>query len=108
MGYIKGHVPERTCIACRQKRPKRELVRVVCNPEGKVEVDPNGKKTGRGAYLCRNKPCWEFALKRDKKDRLAHALKTRITQENWVRLSDYINSLPIESQEGVNESKSIK
>lgn len=108
MGRIKGHVPERTCIACRQKRPKRELVRVVRNSEGNVDVDLSGKKTGRGAYLCRNKECWEFAINRDKKDRLAHALRTPIAPHNREVLREYIESVPADNQEGVNESKSIQ
>src|ERR671916_796064 len=47
------HIPERTCVACRSPRPKRELVRVVRAPDGTVTVDDTGKKSGRGAYLCR-------------------------------------------------------
>jgi len=43
------HVPQRTCVGCRTVRPKRELVRVVRTPEGTVELDPTGKRSGRGA-----------------------------------------------------------
>ena len=52
------HVPERMCVACRRRRPKRELLRVVLTPEGPV-IDPSGKKPGRGAYVCPDQPeCW--------------------------------------------------
>lgn len=52
------HVPERMCVACRKRRPKRELLRVVLTPEGPV-IDPSGKKPGRGAYVCPDQPeCW--------------------------------------------------
>ncbi len=108
MVHIKGHVPERTCIACKQKKPKRELVRVIYNPQGEVEIDLDGKKSGRGAYLCRNRPCWEFALNRDKKDHLAQALRTRIAPENRASLQEHIDNLPRDDREGVNEPKSIK
>jgi len=45
---IKKHVPQRTCVACRQVKAKRELVRLVCVSDGSVEVDTSSKKTGRG------------------------------------------------------------
>ncbi|WP_119314223.1 YlxR family protein [Calidithermus terrae] len=46
------------CVACRRRRPKRELLRVVLTPEGPV-IDPSGKKPGRGAYVCPDQPeCW--------------------------------------------------
>jgi predicted RNA-binding protein YlxR (DUF448 family) len=58
------HVPERTCIVCRRKRPKWELVRIVRTPQGALEIDNRGKKAGRGAYLCRTQDCFESGLKR--------------------------------------------
>ncbi|UCH35778.1 MAG: YlxR family protein [Armatimonadota bacterium] len=53
------HVPMRTCVACRNQRPKAELMRVVRTPEGRVEFDPTGGATGRGAYVCRRSECVE-------------------------------------------------
>jgi predicted RNA-binding protein YlxR (DUF448 family) len=58
------HVPQRTCVACRQGRDKRDLVRVVRTVAGNVEIDPTGKKSGRGAYLCRDPRCWHTGLRR--------------------------------------------
>ncbi len=53
------HIPIRQCIACRARRPKRELLRVVLTETGPV-LDPSGRKPGRGAYVCPDKPaCWE-------------------------------------------------
>ena len=46
------HIPQRTCVACRQTGAKRQLVRVVRAPDGSVTIDPTGKRSGRGAYLC--------------------------------------------------------
>lgn len=63
------HTPIRTCVACRTPAPKRELVRVVRTPEGNVEIDPTGKKTGRGAYLCLRLACVQTALKAKKLER---------------------------------------
>ena len=53
------HVPQRTCVACRETGAKRALIRLVRTPEGTVEVDPTGKRNGRGAYLCNRMVCWE-------------------------------------------------
>ncbi|MEW5988055.1 MAG: YlxR family protein [Chloroflexota bacterium] len=56
------HVPQRTCVVCRQKRDKRRLARVVRTVEGGVVIDPTGKRNGRGAYLCDQAACWDKAL----------------------------------------------
>ena len=55
--------PERTCVACRQKKDKSDLLKFVKNTEGHVEYDPTQKKCGRGAYVCRNKECTSKAFK---------------------------------------------
>ncbi|MBI3538250.1 MAG: YlxR family protein [Chloroflexi bacterium] len=69
------HIPQRTCINCRTIRPKRELVRVIRVTENHLEIDPTGKKNGRGAYLCRQRICWDEIL--ENPDRLTDALKMR-------------------------------
>ncbi|MBK9714400.1 MAG: YlxR family protein [Kouleothrix sp.] len=58
------HVPVRMCIACRRSDAKRGLFRLVRDAEGRVSVDPTGKRAGRGAYLCHDPACWDQALKR--------------------------------------------
>lgn len=90
------HVPQRTCVACRQVRPPRELVRVVRLPSGAVQVDETGKKPGRGAYLCPDKSCWERALS---KTLLEHALKSNIAPEERESLWRHCRSLPTVSAE---------
>jgi predicted RNA-binding protein YlxR (DUF448 family) len=85
------HVPERTCIACRQKRPKWELVRIVRTVPDGLEIDLRGKKTGRGAYLCKQRECWEIGLRRKK---LAQALKSEIKEEQRAELIEYSRTLP--------------
>ncbi len=94
MSQGKRHIPERTCVACGRKLPKWELVRIVRTVEGNVEIDLGGKKSGRGVYLCRSKRCWETALRRDRKNRLAWALKTEIPPEVRAYLLEYSGELP--------------
>jgi len=80
------HTPQRTCVACREVKVKRELVRLVRIDDGSVEVDTSGKKAGRGAYLCRSPQCWEAGLKGEKLER---ALHTRLNQDNREKLIRY-------------------
>ncbi len=87
------HIPLRSCVACRQNKPKREMVRVVRTLTGEIEVDPTGKKAGRGAYLCRSRACWELAFK---KRSLEHALKAAISPESKSALQQFGNELPEE------------
>jgi predicted RNA-binding protein YlxR (DUF448 family) len=77
--WHRKHVPMRTCIACQQKRPKRELIRVVRSPEGPIEVDSSGKRSGRGAYLCPERECWQAALDRRQ---LQRALKCQVSADD--------------------------
>lgn len=56
------HVPQRTCIVCREKFDKRRLTRIVRTVDEGTIVDLTGKRNGRGAYLCDQATCWEKAL----------------------------------------------
>lgn len=67
------HIPQRTCIGCREVEPKRELMRIVRTSDGHVVPDPTGKKAGRGAYLHKERECWEAAL--GSRGGLEHSLK---------------------------------
>jgi predicted RNA-binding protein YlxR (DUF448 family) len=84
------HIPLRTCLASGEKRPKREMIRVVRTTEGRVEMDPTGKKAGRGAYLCLERTCWDQALK---KNRLEYALRGAFTPLERKLLSEFAESL---------------
>ncbi len=53
----------RMCLGCSEMKPKKELIRVVKSPEGDISLDFTGKKSGRGAYICRSKDCFEKARK---------------------------------------------
>ncbi|MBM3152412.1 MAG: YlxR family protein [Chloroflexi bacterium] len=85
------HIPQRTCVGCRQVLPKRSLVRVARGPDG-VQVDPTGKRAGRGAYLHDQRTCWEKGLK----GALAHALKTNLKPADLDLLVGYMQTLPEE------------
>ena len=80
------HIPQRTCVACRSERPKRDMVRIVRAPDGAVGVDPTGKRSGRGAYFCLQPPCWQVALKRRALDK---ALKTELTAADREALAAF-------------------
>jgi predicted RNA-binding protein YlxR (DUF448 family) len=56
-------IPMRMCLGCQEMKPKKELIRVVRTPEGTVELDPSGKRNGRGAYICPNVDCFKAAVK---------------------------------------------
>lgn len=71
-------VPVRMCVACRQGKPKKELIRIVRNKEGSVGVDLTGKAQGRGAYLCPSVQCLEKAIK---SRALQRALECELTEE---------------------------
>lgn len=77
------HIPQRTCLACRQVKAKRELIRLVHTTDGNIEIDTSGKKVGRGAYLCPVLECWEAGLKGKQ---LEHALRSHLTQDNREQL----------------------
>ncbi|MFH1084711.1 MAG: YlxR family protein [Chloroflexota bacterium] len=85
------HIPQRTCISCRQTAGKRDLVRIVRQPDGQIAIDPKGKMAGRGAYLCANRTCWRESLA---KGRLGPALRTTLTPEQRALLETYAASLP--------------
>ena len=56
-------IPQRMCVGCREKRDKKDLLRVVRTPEGQLVLDATGKKSGRGAYICPNAECLQKARK---------------------------------------------
>ena len=56
-------VPIRLCVGCQEAHPKKEMIRIVRSPEGEYSLDPTGKKSGRGAYICHKRECFEAAIK---------------------------------------------
>ena len=62
-------IPMRMCVGCREMKPKKELLRVVRTPEREVLIDPTGKKSGRGAYICASSACLAKARKQKQLER---------------------------------------
>ena len=90
------HIPQRTCIACRQEAGKRALIRIVRTPAGQVEVDPSGRANGRGAYLHPLRQCWEKALKGGT---IKNALKITPAPDDVEALRAFGKALPAEESE---------
>lgn len=97
------HVPLRSCIACREQRPKRELIRIVRTPDGAIELDTKGKRPGRGAYLCPKGECLAAALQ---PRRLGQALKCQVRAEDVANLRAEAVSL-IEDRAGVDSPEPV-
>ena len=76
-------IPMRQCLGCNEHKPKGELLRVVRSPEGEITLDFTGKKSGRGAYVCRDVAC----LKKVRKSRrLEKNLECSIAEEIYDRM----------------------
>ncbi len=82
-GARQKHVPLRTCVVCREPSAKRTLIRVVRTADEGIQIDPTGKRNGRGAYLCERPDCWQRALNSDV---LEKALRTTFTAEDRERI----------------------
>ena len=76
-------IPQRQCMGCRERKAKRELIRVVRGTDGNVSLDFSGKAPGRGAYICPNAECLKKALRSKSLDR---SLEVTIPQEVYERL----------------------
>lgn len=83
---VKKHIPQRTCVACRETKNKRDLIRIVKTPESVIIVDETGKAQGRGAYLCRRQECWQSGLLRGA---VSRALKATLSPEDQKMLETY-------------------
>lgn len=89
-------MPERSCVACTQKFPKRELIRIVKTPEGAVAVDISSRSAGRGAYLCHTPSCWQKGIE---KGGLERSLKVEISTHDKSSLMDFYTKEILQSPE---------
>ncbi len=80
-------IPMRKCVATGEMRPKKELIRIVRSKEGEVSIDPTGKKSGRGAYLTKDK---ETVLLAKKRNILSKQLEASIDESIYDELLDLI------------------
>ena len=77
-------IPQRQCMGCRERKAKKDMIRVVRTTEGTVSLDFSGKLNGRGAYVCPDMAC----LKKAQKSRsLERCLEVEIPQEVYDRLA---------------------
>ena len=83
-------IPMRMCVGCREMKEKKTLIRVVRSPEGEVSLDPGGKKSGRGAYVCRNADCLKRAIKQKQ---LEKQLDVTLPAETTEALTAAMNEL---------------
>jgi hypothetical protein len=88
------HIPQRTCVGCREVQGKRQMVRIVRRADEQVLIDLTGKAPGRGAYVHVSQACWQIALNQN---RLTYALRVaHLTEENRLALQNYAAALPKE------------
>jgi len=80
-------VPLRKCVATGEMRPKKELVRIVRSKEGEVSIDLTGKKSGRGAYLTKEK---EAILLAKKKNILSNQLQVQVNNSVYEELLELV------------------
>ena len=80
-------VPVRRCSGCNQHFPKNELIRVLRTPEGEIHLDLTGKKSGRGAYICKSAACLKKARK---SRRIDSSLDCSIPDEVYDRMEEEI------------------
>ena len=76
-------IPLRTCMGCNEKKPKKELIRIVKNKDGLISIDRTGKLDGRGAYICDSAECLEKIVK---SKRLERVLESKISEEIYNNL----------------------
>lgn len=77
------------CVGCKTMRNKRDLIRVVKTPEECLAIDPTGKRSGRGAYMCPVQECLHAAIK---SKGLEKSLKTRISPEIYEVLKEQLSN----------------
>jgi predicted RNA-binding protein YlxR (DUF448 family) len=77
--------PIRRCTGCGEHFPKKELIRILRTPEGAIVLDEGGKKSGRGAYICKSAACLKKARRAK---RLEASLECSIPDEVYDRLEE--------------------
>ncbi|MDR0978766.1 MAG: YlxR family protein [Lachnospiraceae bacterium] len=82
-----NHIPQRTCMGCRAKNSKQELIRILKSKDGIITIDKTGKLDGRGAYICDNMNCLEKVIK---SRNLEKVLKVKISEEIYNNLRGVI------------------
>ncbi|MGN0584923.1 MAG: RNase P modulator RnpM [Ruminococcus sp.] len=92
-------IPMRMCIGCGEMKEKRSLVRVIKSPENEILLDATGKKSGRGAYLCKSMECFDKAQKGRKLEksfscRVDAAVYEELKNELQREISESADNMP--------------
>ena len=85
-------IPMRMCVGCREMKEKRELIRIVRTPEGTVVMDFSGKRSGRGAYVCRDAECLRRAIRQKQLERQLEITMTEEIIEALTAEMDRLNA----------------
>lgn len=85
---MKKYEPLRTCVACRKKQEKKNMLRLVKDETGSVVADEKGTLDGRGVYVCKDGACYDLLVK---KKGLERAFKKKISEEEYNRVAEAIN-----------------
>lgn len=91
-------IPMRMCVGCREMKEKRELIRIVRTPDGKAELDPTGKRSGRGAYVCRQAECLRRSIRQKQLERQLEISLTPEITEILTAEMDRLNAAGSEPQ----------
>ena len=89
-------IPTRTCVLCRERRNKGDLLRIVRTPEGQVVFDRSGRLDGRGAYVCDDNDHWGGGANRANRGKLNHALEIDIDESMMRSLYEAMFSTQVE------------
>lgn len=81
-------IPMRMCLGCGEMKPKRDLIRIVKSKDGDISLDLTGKKSGRGAYICRDVNCLRQA---HSKHKLEKSFSCAIETEVYDRLESELS-----------------
>ena len=82
-------LPLRMCLGCREPKPKTNLIRIVKTPEGSILLDGRGKVSGRGAYICRSRACFDKAFRSKALERsLSVSIPEEIYEEILKKLDE--------------------
>lgn len=91
-------IPMRMCVGCREMKEKRELIRIVRTPEGEAALDPTGKKSGRGAYVCRQAECLRRSIRQKQLERQLEITLTPEIIQALTEEMDQLNAAERETQ----------
>jgi len=81
-------IPQRSCVVCRTKKDKNELLRIVRNQTNEINIDESGKMPGKGAYICDSIECLEKSIK---SKALKRALDVEVPNEIYEKLRERIS-----------------